>query len=143
MVLVNLVFAIVALGLLVPSAVLFVECLSALLPNPVKKEKKDRLTKIAVLVPAHDEASNIENTIETLLPQLKAQDRLVVIADNCTDETAAIARQCGAIVIERQNSRQRGKGYNREEVSIKFDASFRYSRHNTDFSWLSRSFRSH
>lgn len=111
-ILINLVLSIVALGLFVPSAVLFLECLSAILPSPVRKQKRQKQpTKVAVLVPAHNEASKIKNTLKTLLPQLTSQDRLVVIADNCTDETAAIACQCGAIVIERQNSQQRGKGY--------------------------------
>ncbi|MBE9170850.1 glycosyltransferase family 2 protein [Pleurocapsales cyanobacterium LEGE 06147] len=111
-VLVNLVFLIIALGFLVPSGVLFIECLSAILSSPFREEKREQQpTKVAVVVPAHNEASKIKNTLETLLPQLTFQDRLLVIADNCTDETAAIARQCGAIVIERQNSQQQGKGY--------------------------------
>ena len=35
----------------------------------------------------------------------------MLIADNCTDETAAIARQLGATVIERQDTENQGKGY--------------------------------
>jgi cellulose synthase/poly-beta-1,6-N-acetylglucosamine synthase-like glycosyltransferase len=45
------------------------------------------------------------------MAQLTERDRLVVVADNCTDETAAIARSTGAIVIERQDGDRRGKGY--------------------------------
>ena len=67
--------------------------------------------KVAILIPAHNEASGIGTTINTLLPQLAPQDCIVVVADNCTDETAAIARQFGAIVLERQDPEHLGKGY--------------------------------
>jgi 1,2-diacylglycerol 3-beta-glucosyltransferase len=49
--------------------------------------------------------------------KLKALDyaadlrRIVVVADNCTDSTAARAREAGAFVIERQDAVRRGKGY--------------------------------
>jgi cellulose synthase/poly-beta-1,6-N-acetylglucosamine synthase-like glycosyltransferase len=42
---------------------------------------------------------------------LKPADRLLVVADNCTDATADVARRCGAEVIERQQADLRGKGY--------------------------------
>jgi glycosyltransferase involved in cell wall biosynthesis len=66
--------------------------------------------RIDVLVPAHNEAAGIGATLKTLLPQLTAQNRLVVIADNCDDETA-VARAIGATVIERHEPDRRGKGY--------------------------------
>ena len=133
---VDIVLFVIALGLLVPIAVLFIECSAALFPDRVESGVKSvPRPRVAVLVPAHNEASGIGATLETILPQLTAQDRLVVIADNCSDETAAIAkRYCesevallanpgeaqeqahsertfGAIVVERQNPNQRGKGY--------------------------------
>jgi cellulose synthase/poly-beta-1,6-N-acetylglucosamine synthase-like glycosyltransferase len=46
-----------------------------------------------------------------LRPQLAPGDRLIVIADNCTDGTAAAARAAGAAVIERQDAGRRGKGF--------------------------------
>jgi glycosyltransferase involved in cell wall biosynthesis len=45
------------------------------------------------------------------MPQLQAGDRLLVVADNCSDDTAELARASGAEVIERCNQQQRGKGY--------------------------------
>ena len=140
---VDIVFFVIALGLLVPIAVLFIECSAALLPGRAELGVKSvPRPKVAVLVPAHNEASGIGATLETILPQLTAQDRLVVIADNCSDETAAVAkRYCNreaalkaspdalvpkqefsqeqaqsertldAIVVERQDSERRGKGY--------------------------------
>jgi glycosyltransferase involved in cell wall biosynthesis len=66
---------------------------------------------IAILMPAHNEALVIAESIKSIRPQLQPQDRLIVIADNCTDETAAIVTNCGATVIERFNQQARGKGY--------------------------------
>ena len=65
----------------------------------------------ALLVPAHNEADVIASTLAVLMPQLGKSDRLLVVADNCTDETANIARIAGAEVIERTDSDKRGKGY--------------------------------
>jgi glycosyltransferase involved in cell wall biosynthesis len=66
---------------------------------------------IAILMPAHNEALVIAESIKSIRSQLQPQDRLIVIADNCTDETAAIVTNCGATVIERFNQQARGKGY--------------------------------
>src|SRR6185436_19502285 len=37
--------------------------------------------------------------------------RVVVVADNCTDKTAELAREAGAVVLERQSDTHKGKGY--------------------------------
>jgi cellulose synthase/poly-beta-1,6-N-acetylglucosamine synthase-like glycosyltransferase len=66
---------------------------------------------LAVLVPAHNEALGIRGTIESIAAQMAPGDRLVVVADNCTDETAQIARDCGAEVVERSDLTLRGKGF--------------------------------
>ena len=67
--------------------------------------------QVTILIPAHNEASGISSTLTTLLPQLTSPDRIVIVADNCTDETAAIARNFGVTVLERQEPEQLGKGY--------------------------------
>ena len=67
--------------------------------------------KAAVLIPAHNEAAGITATLASILPQLGAKDRLIVIADNCTDDTAAVARATGVTAIERTDPVLRGKGY--------------------------------
>lgn len=64
-----------------------------------------------VLMPAHDEARGIAAAIEAVMPQLGTGDRLLVVADNCSDDTAIVARNLGAEVIERFDSLRRGKGY--------------------------------
>jgi len=109
---IDIVLLVISIGLLILSAVLFIECSIALLPSSSEKDATEvTRPRIAVLMPAHDEASVISATLKTLLPQLTTQDRLVVIADNCTDKTAEIARSVGATVIERQDSENKGKGY--------------------------------
>ncbi|MBF2076037.1 MAG: glycosyltransferase [Synechococcales cyanobacterium C42_A2020_086] len=97
--------------LLIPSSVLFIECLAALLPGRSPRSDDTLTPRIAVLVPAHNEALGIRPVLERLQEQLQPQDRLVVIADNCTDNTATIARSTGATVIERYDTERRGKGY--------------------------------
>ena len=67
--------------------------------------------RVAVLVPAHNESAGLLPTLADIQGQLLPGDRLLVIADNCTDDTAAIARKAGAEVIERQNAAKHGKGY--------------------------------
>ncbi|MBO9670480.1 MAG: glycosyltransferase [Sphingobium sp.] len=67
--------------------------------------------KVAIIMPAHNEASSIARFIEPLLPQLGDKVRLVVVADNCSDDTASVAHAAGATVIERHDARLRGKGH--------------------------------
>jgi glycosyltransferase involved in cell wall biosynthesis len=67
--------------------------------------------RVAILVPAHNESVHILPTLRCLKEQLQPSDRLVVIADNCQDDTAALARASGAEVLERQHANLRGKGY--------------------------------
>ena len=108
--LIEIIFSIISMAITVPILVLFVECCCALLPTRLKVGNTDRPT-IAVLVPAHNEAAGIAATLNTLRLELKSQDRLIAIADNCTDETASIARNIGATTIERNDLHRRGKGY--------------------------------
>jgi cellulose synthase/poly-beta-1,6-N-acetylglucosamine synthase-like glycosyltransferase len=53
----------------------------------------------------------VQSLREADLPNADVQVDIYVIADNCTDRTAPLARQAGARVIERNNAVQRGKGY--------------------------------
>jgi cellulose synthase/poly-beta-1,6-N-acetylglucosamine synthase-like glycosyltransferase len=55
---------------------------------------------VAVVVPAHNEAATIEQTIRSCLHQTYPVAQVIVVADNCTDATAALARAAGATVIE-------------------------------------------
>lgn len=55
---------------------------------------------VAVIVPARNEERLIGSLLESLLVQTWTADRILVVADNCTDRTAEIARSFGAEVIE-------------------------------------------
>lgn len=70
------------------------------------------LLKLGVIIPAHNEELGIQTTIEAIRECDYPQELLtiMVIADNCSDRTADIARQSGVIVVERTNPEQIGKG---------------------------------
>lgn len=72
-----------------------------------------RTRKFAVVVPAHNEALVIESTLKSLLSLDYPEDRfeIVVVADNCNDETAALAAVPGVTVYERNDPHLCGKGY--------------------------------
>ena len=59
---------------------------------------------ITVLIPAHNEADRITATIESLQAQADAPERIIVVADNCTDETPELAREAGVEVIPTQDN---------------------------------------
>lgn len=67
--------------------------------------------RVAVLIPAHDEQSGIVVTVTALFAVVPAGTRVLVVADNCSDDTAELARGAGADVVERNDSDARGKGF--------------------------------
>lgn len=95
----------------VPVLVLFVQISAARRSSSITPAADDGRPRLAVLMPAHDESAAIGDSLRALLPQLEPSDRILVVADNCTDDTAAIAKACGAQVTERQDPVRRGKGY--------------------------------
>ena len=78
-----------------------------------KFKPTDKLHKYAIVIPARNE----ENVIGNLLDSIKSQDypseyiTVFVIADNCTDNTAEIARSKGADCYERFDNERRTKGF--------------------------------
>lgn len=71
------------------------------------------LHKYAVLIAARNEEAVISHLIESINRQTYPSDliKIFVIADNCTDNTAALAKASGAEVWERFNRHLIGKGY--------------------------------
>jgi len=65
---------------------------------------------VAVLIPAWNEEKSIAATIDGLRSQTQAPDLIVVVANNCTDDTAAAARAAGAEVIEMPHNPHRKGG---------------------------------
>jgi cellulose synthase/poly-beta-1,6-N-acetylglucosamine synthase-like glycosyltransferase len=102
-------------GLLaIPTAVFCVEVIAAIaLPQRQLGSRgySGVRRRLAVLVPAHNESTGLLPTLADIRGQLLPGDRLLVVADNCTDDTAAVARAGSAEVIERQDLTNIGKGY--------------------------------
>ena len=110
------ILVLLGLPLALVTGVFVAQVLAAVLPRAagaVRTRAHAERARITVLVPAHDEAGGIARTLATVLPQLNAQDRIVVVADNCSDDTAAIARATDARVevVERFHATERGKGF--------------------------------
>ena len=80
-----------------------------------KREKKNFQPKhtFAIVVSAHNEESVIGQLVENLhvLRYPKELYDIFIVADNCTDSTARVARESGAIVHERFDTEKRGKGF--------------------------------
>lgn len=101
---------IIALSLSLSLIVLAVECAVGSLPARPRPQVRDA-PPFTVLMPAHDEAQGIGQAIRAVRAQMRSDDQLIVIADNCSDATATIARALGAMVLERHDLERRGKGY--------------------------------
>jgi cellulose synthase/poly-beta-1,6-N-acetylglucosamine synthase-like glycosyltransferase len=70
-------------------------------------------SRFAVVIPAHDEASGIAETLHSCLAAdyPRSLFSVIVVADNCTDRTAAIAMEAGATVFERFDETKKSKGH--------------------------------
>lgn len=67
--------------------------------------------RIAVVIPAHNEEAGVGAAVRLAREGLDAPDSVIVVADNCSDGTAAAAREAGAEIVERADSVNRGKGF--------------------------------
>ncbi|GAB4439466.1 MAG: glycosyltransferase family 2 protein [Anaerolineae bacterium] len=101
-----LAFVILCLGYLYALAL-------ASIRKPRPRSPAQPIHRFAVTIPAHNEEATIGRTVTRLLAQDYPTDcfDVFVVADNCTDATAEVARRAGAIALERRNLEQRGKGY--------------------------------
>ena len=86
------------------------EGLPLALPTRAEMDAHGIAVRITVLVPAHDERLVIALALRSLQQQTRPPDRVVVVADNCTDETAEIARSWGATVIETVDNTEKKAG---------------------------------
>jgi cellulose synthase/poly-beta-1,6-N-acetylglucosamine synthase-like glycosyltransferase len=110
----SIVVGFVGVLVLVPCVVFATECVAACLPGFRGRRKLTVVAprpKLAIVVPAHDEAGIVGHTVAALRPEMAPGDRLIVVADNCRDGTAAEARAAGAEVWNRNDPDRRGKGY--------------------------------
>jgi cellulose synthase/poly-beta-1,6-N-acetylglucosamine synthase-like glycosyltransferase len=101
--------------LLVPLGYVAILSLAAIVValRPARRITEPPTTRFVILVPAHNEAA----VIAKLLASLRTLDypaqlfTPLIIADNCTDATAAIVRAAGVRVLERTSETERAKGY--------------------------------
>lgn len=78
--------------------------------KPLKIEKEH---KFMAIIPAHNEEMVVGNLVESLQAQNYPKDKydIYVIADNCTDDTAKVAKEAGAIVLKRFDETRKTKGF--------------------------------
>jgi cellulose synthase/poly-beta-1,6-N-acetylglucosamine synthase-like glycosyltransferase len=101
-----------SIAVAIPTATLCIEILAAFLRSKNRPPlSRGPGSRVALLVPARNESAGISATLEGIKAQLRLDDLLLVVADNCTDNTAQVARAAGATVIERQDTVKIGKGY--------------------------------
>lgn len=101
-------FALLGGILLLLSSLLLLETLAFLSTAGHSQHLDREPVNAAIVIPAHDEEVVLA---QTLTPLQSLPYPVIVVADNCHDATAAISRELGAIVLERENAQQRGKGY--------------------------------
>lgn len=91
----------------------FVISLCALVKLKDKPYLVNKNHKFMAIIPAHNEEMVVANLIESLKNQIYDKNLydIYVIADNCTDKTAEVARKAGAIVYERFDNAHKTKGY--------------------------------
>jgi len=66
--------------------------------------------RCTVLIPAHDEEAVLGSTLDSLAAQTRPPDRVMVIADNCTDATVEVARSRGVDVVETVGNTEKKAG---------------------------------
>jgi cellulose synthase/poly-beta-1,6-N-acetylglucosamine synthase-like glycosyltransferase len=113
-ILVSSLLTVLAAGVGILVAIFFLEIAAAtLLPQGARMPPRGRAPRprIAVLVPAHNESTQILPTLGDIKSQLRSGDRLLVVADNCSDNTAEVAARAGVEVSVRTDPARRGKGY--------------------------------
>lgn len=82
------------------------------LTTTFQRPPTDPSTRFLILIPAHNEGSGLVPTVESVLAQHYPRLQCIVVADNCTDDTASVARAAGTHDVLVRCDRERiGKGY--------------------------------
>ncbi len=113
---VEVIVSVLAAVVATPSALLLVECVAAVWHKRYGSGRTEDFRGISVptvayLVPAHNEGDNLRPTLSDITRDLRPGHRLIVVADNCTDNTAEVAAEFGAEVLNRRDDTRWGKGY--------------------------------
>jgi len=108
---VTILFALILAPLIILTSCFAVELLVGLRPLNQSPVLAQRSASTVIIVPAHDEEAMIGPTLAGLQAAAKGSARILVVADNCADATAAEGRAAGVEVIERKDLDRRGKGF--------------------------------
>ena len=111
---IDVVLVCVAVVLSIPLLVISIELLLTLLKSKtIALSSSDLISQVSykIIMPAHNEASIIDNTLSLLIGQGVLAENIIVVADNCNDDTAKIAGNLGVVALERFNDELRGKGF--------------------------------
>ena len=74
--------------------------------------------RVTIVIPAHNEEANLPHTLHSLREQTRHADRIVVVADACTDSTAHVAREAGCLVLETRSNRGRKAGAINQALAV-------------------------
>jgi cellulose synthase/poly-beta-1,6-N-acetylglucosamine synthase-like glycosyltransferase len=106
-------FEALSVVLLLLTAPLTIELLllttASLVPQRMRRPGTERLRRLAIIVPAHNEGLLVERCVKSILPQCGPLVSLMVIAHNCADDTWERARNAGAHALRLDDPTQRGK----------------------------------
>ncbi|HEY6564254.1 MAG TPA: glycosyltransferase family 2 protein [Pirellulaceae bacterium] len=106
-----LVWMVLLLSLL-PTLVVLLQVVGSLLPKALSYPDQSEVEPATVvLIPAHNEGRGAAKTVRSARNASGPRTRILVVADNCQDDTADQARSAGAEVIERHDLSRRGKAY--------------------------------
>lgn len=108
---INFILLLAGVLLLVPSATVSLQAICSLFSKRPFTYAGYPRADAAIIVPAHNEGTHVEPTLTAILRQVTVGDRVIVVAHNCVDDTADIARLLGAEVIVHNNMSERGKAY--------------------------------
>jgi cellulose synthase/poly-beta-1,6-N-acetylglucosamine synthase-like glycosyltransferase len=106
-----------ALALTLPGSV-YLATLTAAAALPLRRTNTSaaapaQALRLVIVVPAHNESLGLLRTLHSLRREVDgdAMTRIVVVADNCSDDTAEVALAAGVDVLERHDTARRGKGH--------------------------------
>ena len=107
----TILIALILLPLIILTLCFAVEVLVGIRPLAQDSTPGGQSARTVIVVPAHNEQALLGERLSSLNDAAKGRARVLVIADNCTDSTADIARDVGVEVIERIDPSRRGKGF--------------------------------
>lgn len=87
-----------------------IELLVGMQPQHTRPVSNNPTPSLRIIMPAHNEGKIIQASLGALIGNAIRPSDILVVADNCSDETAALSRQMGVSVIER-TSQHKGKGF--------------------------------